>query len=51
MPSASYLPLGKFERRRMRDGFLSELGDQTRVVILRSQETTMADDLTNRGAG
>ena len=35
----------------MRDGFLSELGDQTRVVILRSQETTMADDLTNRGAG
>ena len=34
----------------MRDGFLSELGDQTRVVILRSQETTMADDLTNRGA-
>ena len=34
----------------MRNGFLSELGDQTRVVIRRSQETTMADDLTNRGA-
>jgi hypothetical protein len=34
----------------MRDGFLSELGDQTRVVIRRSQETTMADDLKNRGA-
>ena len=33
-----------------RNGFLSELGDQTRVVIRRSQETTMADDLTNRGA-
>jgi len=34
----------------MRDGFLSELSDQTRVVIRRSQETTMADDLKNRGA-
>ena len=34
----------------MRDGFLSELSDQTRVVICRSQETTMADDLKNRGA-